>query len=86
MDLISLGLLSKQGKNGNSHSKDEWNRRRMRLFVYLLRAPIWNRLTSPFLDQTTSVIQKVPLIGGLVHSYLWDWIFYWKHPLYSEEG
>ena len=86
MDLISLGLLSKEGKNGNVHTRYEWNRRRMKLFVYVLRAPIWNRLTSPFLEQATSAIQKIPLLGGLIHSYLWDWIYYWKHPYYSEEG
>lgn len=86
MDLLSLGLLSGLKRSGNPHSKEEWNRRRMKLFLYLLRAPIWNRVTSPTLEAASAMALRVPLLGRLVDSYLWDWVLYWKHPYVSEEG
>jgi hypothetical protein len=86
MELLSLGLLSGERRNGNPFSKEEWNRRRMKLLLYLLRAPVWNRVTSPTLERTCALARKVPVLGGLVDSYIWDWILYWKHPYVSEEG
>ncbi len=87
VDIVSLGLLSTESHNNdNPFSKNEWNRRRMKLFLYALRAPIWNRVTSPTLERTSDVLHRVPLIGGLIDSYLWDWILYWKHPYVSEGG
>lgn len=86
MDLASLNLLSRQRKNGNRWSQEEWNRRRMKLFLYLLRSPIWSRGTSPAMERTSSIVQRIPLLGNLVDACLWDWIMYWKHPYVSEEG
>ena len=86
MDLVSLGLLLGIRRTGNPFNKEEWNRRRLKLFLYLLRVPIWNRVTSPVLEGTTDVALRVPLLGRLVDSYLWDWVLYWKHPFVSEEG
>jgi hypothetical protein len=86
MDVVSLGILSKECRNGNPVSREEWNRRRMKLLLYLLRSPIWTHATCPALDRTSAVVQHVPLFGRVFDSYLWDWILYWKHPFVSEEG
>ena len=86
MDLASLTLLIGHRRNGNPLSKEEWRRRRMKLFLYLLRSPIWSHLTSPVLNTTSSAIQKIPLVGSLIDAFLWDWILYWRHPYVSEEG
>ena len=84
MDLTSLGLLSNQRRN--RWSIEEWNRRRMKLFLYLLRSPVWSRVTSPVLERSSWVIQKFPFWGKFIDAYLWDFIMYWKHPYVSEEG
>jgi hypothetical protein len=84
MDLTSLGFLSNQ--RGNRWSVEEWNRRRTKLFLYLLRSPIWSRITSPVMERSSSVVRKFPLLGNFIDAYLWDWIIYWKHPYVSEEG
>jgi len=86
MDVLSLGLLSPESRNGNPISKEEWNRRRMKLLLYLLRSPIWNHTTTPILERTSAVSQRIPFFGRIFDSYLWDWILYWKHPFVSEEG
>jgi hypothetical protein len=83
MDLTSLGLVKDQV---NPATKEEWNRRRVKLFLYLLRSPIWNQLTAPTIETCSSVLRHIPLVGGLADSYLWDWILYQKHPYVSEEG
>lgn len=70
---------------GNVVSDEEWKRRRMRLLLYLLRAPVWNRGTKPIVHGVSAVVDAIPLVGGLLQNYLWDWIYYWK--LYrAEEG
>jgi hypothetical protein len=87
MDLTSLGLLVKTDQvQVNPATKAEWNRRRMKLFLYLLRSPIWSQLTAPTVGTCSSVLRHIPLVGGLADSYLWDWILYQKHPYVSEEG
>jgi hypothetical protein len=88
MDLTSLGLLMKtdQVQVNNPATKAEWNRRRMKLFLYLLRSPVWSQLTAPTVETCSSVLRHIPLVGGLANSYLWDWILYQKHPYVSEAG
>jgi hypothetical protein len=86
MDSASLGLFSTQHIERNRWSREEWNRRRMKLFLYLLRSPVWSRLTSPVLERSSSIVQRIPLLGRLVDACLWDWILYWKQPYISEEG
>jgi Peroxisomal membrane protein (Pex16) len=86
MDIVSLGLLSRESRSGNPLSREEWNRRRMKLLLYLLRAPLWTHATSPTLERISTIAQNVPLFGRIFDSYLWDWILYWKHPFVSEEG
>jgi hypothetical protein len=71
--------------DGNAVTQAEWKRRRMRLFLYLLRAPIWDRLTRGSAENVSAILDRIPLFGGLMQNYLWDWLYYWK--LYrAEEG
>jgi hypothetical protein len=85
MDVASLAVLYPSKARGNIYTQDEWNRRRMRLFLYLLRVPIWDTKTRPGVERFSTAIEKFPLLGGVLSSYLWDWIYYWK--LYRlEEG
>lgn len=102
MDVTSLGLLAadqprggggggvqqhqQQQTNANPLFTEECLRRRKRLLLYLLRAPIWNQVTAPSLDRTSTILQKIPLLGNFLDTCLWDWILYWKHPYVSEEG
>jgi hypothetical protein len=99
MDLTSLRLTQHlsgtvdRGRNshGTANYKnrltcDEWNRRRMNLFFYLLRSPLWNRATAPVMEHLCSIVQGFPLVGGLMERFLRDYILYWKHPFSSEES
>jgi hypothetical protein len=71
--------------DGNTVTQAEWKRRRMRLFLYLLRAPIWDRFTRGSAENVSAILDRIPLFGGLMQNYLWDWLYYWK--LYrAEEG
>jgi hypothetical protein len=60
MDLTSLGLLRVKNQNQNHlhnpATQAEWNRRRMKLFLYLLRSPVWSRLTAPAVETCSSVL------------------------------
>jgi Peroxisomal membrane protein (Pex16) len=99
MDLTSLQLTQHlsgtmdRGRNNHGISNyrkrltcDEWNRRRMNLFFYLLRSPLWNLATAPMMEHLCSIVQRFPLVGGLMERYLRDYILYWKHPFSSEES
>lgn len=86
MDVLSLGFLSKERDSGNTVSKEEWFRRRTKLMLYLLRAPMWTKATCPALEKTSDIASHIPLLGRIFESYLWDWVLYWKHPFVSEEG
>ena len=64
----------------------------MRLLLYLLRSPIWESYTQRCVgtdqqvdDGNDFLSRNVPLLGGLLASYLRDWIYYWR--VYkAEEG
>ena len=86
MDLASLRLLADQQRSGNPWAVEEWNRRKKRLLLYLLRTPAWTRLTGPVLEKSTGVLRKLPLLGQLIDVCLWDWVLYWKLPYVAEEG
>lgn len=78
MDLVSLWGLNSAKTAGNADSSKEWNRRRLRLLLYALRAPVWDRYGAPAAERVGTSICSVPLLGGLLHNYFWDWISYWK--------
>ena len=86
MDLSSLGLLRTSSAAKQPLGQAEMQRRRMKLFLYLLRAPIWDKYTSRGAELTSKVLQAIPLIGGMADGYLWDYLLYCKHPYVSEEG
>jgi len=97
LDMTSLFLLRDRQRRrwssassstalpGNAITREEWDRRRWRLWLYLLRSPIWDLHMRPAAERVSDVAGRVPFIGGLIQNYLWDWLFYWK--LYrAEEG
>jgi hypothetical protein len=86
MDLASLRLLADQRHSGNQWAIEEWNRRKQRLLLYLLRTPVFSRLTGPALEQSSEILKKIPLLGQVIDVCLWDWILYWKLPYVAEEG
>lgn len=85
MDVASLKCLSGAVSRDNPTSQAELSRRRLKLFLYLLRSPVWERMTEPSVLRTGGIIRRVPLLGRLVENYLWEGLFYWKHPFVCEE-
>lgn len=82
MDVTSLLALNLEG---NIATRQEWQRRRMRLLLYLLRTPVWKERTSAAVDRLDGALNRVPLLGGLMSAYLQDWLYYWM--VYrAEEG
>ena len=85
MDLLSLQCMRHASIEGNSLTKTELRRRRMRLLLYLLRAPIWEQKTRPALDWLDSSLHRVPLFGTLISNYIWECVYFWR--IYgAEEG
>ena len=73
--------------NTNPHTQEEIQRRKLRLFLYALRLPVWSGATLPALEGVSqTLLRKIPLLGGLAETVLWDWILYYQHPFVSEEG
>jgi len=95
MDVLSIRLLEHH-RQPNPHypastsdpfAHEELKRRKMRLLLYLLRAPVWNDHTLPVLEGVSQkVLRRMPLLGNLLETVLWDWILYYQHPFASEEG
>jgi Peroxisomal membrane protein (Pex16) len=58
----------------------EINRRKMALLLYGLRCPMWNIVTSPKLldGGISAILQRLPLVGGLLDTAVWDWVMYYK--------
>lgn len=90
MDVVSLLLLLHRYRNASNFPPTSGNalelkRRKRKLFLYLLRSPIWDRYTEPMLLRKTGVaLRHIPLLGPLFETYLWDWLLYWKHPFVAE--
>jgi len=59
-------------------TKDELYQRKMRLLLYLLRAPIFDFVTYPLSQSLSKVFSCVPLLGKPVASYLMDILLYWQ--------
>ena len=76
-------------KNQNEDYMYEIHRRKMALFLYLLRCPVWNTFTSPILlddgGVATAVFRRIPVVGRLLETALYDWVMYYKW-LALEEG
>ena len=85
MDVSSLWSLRLAAKRGNPATRNEWNRRRLRLLLYLLRVPVWESITEPASDRVSQALDKVPLFGKLCSNYLREWLYYWRF-YRAEEG
>jgi Peroxisomal membrane protein (Pex16) len=89
MDVLSLlsvgGECSGLQPSSNAVTVNEWKRRRMRLFLYVLRSPIWDRYTEPVVQRVDGIVYRFPLVGGLLRNFIWDWIYYWR-VFRAEEG
>lgn len=85
MEVISLKCLCGPVSRDNPASQAELSRRRMKVLLCLLRSPVWDRTTEPSVMRTAAIVRRVPLVGRLVETYLWEWLLYWKHPFVSEE-
>lgn len=84
MDVLSLLFLSRT--TDNSASRQELTRRKLKLLLYLLRSPIWERYIQASTTRVASGVARVPIVGRLLSHYLMEFVFYWKHPYVSEEG
>lgn len=98
IDIASISMLlgtikknHRRRRSCGSITNDDYiyeiNRRKMALLLYGLRCPLWNTVTSPvLLDRTASAwLQRIPLVGRLLDTALWDWVMYYKW-LALEEG
>jgi hypothetical protein len=82
LDVVSLAVGYQYGNN-NASTQAEWHRRRLRLLLYVLRAPLWDQGVEPMMERIH--VPRAPWIGKLLRAYLHDWLYYWK--LYRmEEG
>lgn len=97
ISLLSLNTITNE-QNGNQRqqpqrqpfytnpaSVQELQRRRMRLWLYLLRAPIWEMYTEGTIQRFSDILYRLPLLGGLLRNYIYDYIYYWKFHR-AEEG
>ena len=80
----------KKTKKQNEDYMYEIHRRKVALLLYLLRCPVWNTVTSPLLldddgGMTTVVLRRMPVVGHLLETVLYDWVMYYKW-LALEEG
>lgn len=82
IDVLSLCLLERF--KHSALNSQELRRRKFKLFLYLLRSPIFDKYTGPAASRAFRVAGRIPLVGSLLESYFWEWLLYWKHPFASE--
>ena len=79
IDITSLAALNDAYQRGNPATRYEWERRRMRLLLYLLRSPMWDRHTRPAVEGVERTVDRsIPWLGNMMVAYLQDWLYYWK--------
>ena len=87
MDMVSLHFCrANHSTSVNPATQTEMSRRKMRLLLYLLRSPVWDRWSEPASDRVEGILEKVPVLGRLASTYLRDYLWYMKHPYESEQG
>lgn len=79
IDCAALALLDPVRAIGNEYSMKEYKRRKMRLFLYLLRSPAWNEVTEKGASRISALVCNIPFFGRLLSHYLYDWLYYWKY-------
>ncbi|KAG7358010.1 peroxisomal membrane protein Pex16 [Nitzschia inconspicua] len=91
MDILSIRLLEQHQKETfnmyqNPATIQELQHRKIRLLIYALRSPVWNYSTLPLLQKLSQrLFQRIPLVGGLLETFVMDWILYYQHPFIAEE-
>jgi len=71
----------------NPCTRNEIQRRKLRLLLYVLRSPAWSEATLPALERVSNKFwSRIPILGGLAETVLWDWVLYYQHPFVAEEG
>lgn len=83
LDVASLLCLQpcRGQEYGNAATMQELQHRRLRLLLYLLRAPCSDEYTDPLTEKMHSWLTKslpLPWLGSLLAAYLRDWLYYWK--------
>jgi len=87
MDLISLqSCRAIHSAKTNPATQAELRRRKMRLLLYFLRSPVWDRWIEPASDRIEAALERVPILGRLASTYLRDYLWYMRHPYESEHG
>ena len=87
MDLVTLQMCrANHSTSVNPATQTEMSRRRMRLLLYLLRSPVWDRWTEPASDRVEGALEKVPVLGRLTSTHLRNYLWFMKHPYESEKG
>jgi Peroxisomal membrane protein (Pex16) len=89
-DTYQTGQQQQQSYYNNTPQRNmatvcEWKRRRIRLWLYLLRSPIWEKYTEGSIQRIADLVYYFPLLGGYMRNSIWDTIYYWKH-YRAEEG
>ncbi|KAF0682938.1 Aste57867_24951 [Aphanomyces stellatus] len=64
--LLTTMLEAKRKKPHNDKVDEEYHRRKMCLFLYLLRNPLFSTVTSPAVEGMCHSTQPIPLLGRLV--------------------
>jgi hypothetical protein len=82
LDIFSICLL--EYFNNSDRNLEELKRRKMKLLLYLLRSPIYDGSTAPFVIYVSKLAGRIPMFGSLFESFILDWLSYWKHPFVSE--
>eukprot|EP00536_Pseudo-nitzschia_multiseries_P010317 jgi/Psemu1/289030/fgenesh1_pg.309_\ len=83
----SLRSAANTANTVNPYTRDEIQRRKMRLLLYAMRSPVWSGTTLPALEKVSrTVLSRIPILGGLAETVLWDWVLYYQHPFVAEEG
>ena len=88
LSLLSLNTITTNEPNVNQQHRQtlrtnpasvhELHRRRMRLWLYLLQSPIWEMYTEGTIQRCSEILYRLPLLGGFLHNYIYDYIYYWK--------
>lgn len=87
----SMSIMEKDGGKWNfdtssQSTKEELYRRKLRLTLYLLRAPIWDSLTRPGMMHAGAIVRNVPFVGEPLVQYCFDMLEYCKKWHFMMEG
>jgi hypothetical protein len=95
LDIVSLRLLLQSSSSSSSYrnpvTQEELRQRKMRLWLYALRSPVWDHIIKPimvdqFLSQRILQQRFIPSwLGNILEIFMMDWISYHRHPFIAEE-